>query len=57
MQRLYVASRPGTSMIFRVNERNKVTWASPKYPRARGTHVRLLRQTLRAKGWNFYEVA
>lgn len=56
MLRTWVASGYGTSLIFRTNPKGKVVWASPRMPKARGTHLVNLRRAMRSKGFAFYEV-
>lgn len=55
-ERMFVASGHGTSMVFRVNAKQKVFWASPRCPAVRGRHVRIVRDIMHAKGFAFYEV-
>jgi hypothetical protein len=44
-------------MLFRVNGKGRVTWASPQLPAARGWPLALLRVRMREARFSFYEVA
>lgn len=46
----------GQSMMFRVNAKNRVYWASPKMPSARGWQLSRLRGHARMNRLAFFEV-
>jgi hypothetical protein len=54
--RMFVATGHGTSMVFRVSPKNRVYWASPKMPSARGWQLSRLRGYFKARHVTFYEV-
>jgi hypothetical protein len=55
-ERMFVASGRGTSLVFKINPKGKVIWASPRVPKARGSHLITLRRDMRRAGFAFYEV-
>jgi hypothetical protein len=55
--RWYVAAGSGKAMLFKINGKGRVAWASPQLPAAKGWPLGLLRVTMRKRRYAFYEVA